>query len=366
MKKTIIFILILTLMIPSITLAEAQDVYDEKEANLLFFVQVLDYIEENYPFDINENRLMEGALKGMLQSIDPYSDYYTPEEATTIYKNLHGTFGGIGITIEEKEGYINIKNTLKDQPAEKAGIKENDIIVSIDDIDTINIGLEKASTMIQGQKGTTVKLGIKRNKEVLTFNIERDTILVNPVKSEILENKIGYIKIEEFNSHTTTETKKVLNEFDNKDIKKVILDLRDNPGGQLSEAVTISNLFVPKGDVVHIKERNKALLTHISTLEKSKYKLAVLINENSASASEIVAGAIKDRKAGTLIGTKTFGKGIVQTLMPVDDGSIIKMTTAEYLTPNKTSIHQKGIEPDIKVENTDKDLQLNKAIEILK
>ncbi|MBU5427933.1 S41 family peptidase [Tissierella pigra] len=366
MKKTIAFLLILTLLIPSTVWGESQSTYEEKEANLLFFVDVLDYIQEKYPFEIDEDKLIEGALKGMLGSLDPYSDYYNSEEAEIIYKNLFGTFGGIGVTIEEKEGYINIKNTLKDQPAQKAGIKENDLIVSVDNMDIKNLPLEKVSSMIQGEKGTAVKLGIKRGSEVLTFNIKRDIIEISPVKSEILKEKIGYIKIEEFNSQTTVETKKALNEFDNKKITKVILDLRDNPGGQLSEAVTISNLFVPKGDVVHIKEKNKALLTHVSTLEKSKYKLAVLVNENSASASEIVAGAIKDRKAGTLIGTKTFGKGIVQTLMPVDDGSIIKMTTAEYLTPNKISIHGKGIEPDIKVENTDKDLQLNKAIEILK
>lgn len=366
MKRVIAFLLILTLLIPSTAWGESQSTYEQKEANLLFFVDVLDYIQEKYPFEIDDDKLIEGALKGMLGSLDPYSDYYNSEEAEIIYKNLFGTFGGIGITIEEKEGYINIKNTLKNQPAEKAGIKENDLIVSVDNMDIKNLALEKVSTMIQGEKGTVVKLGIKRGSEVLTFNIERDIIEISPVKSEILKEKIGYIKIEEFNSQTTVETKKALNEFDNKKITKVILDLRDNPGGQLNEAVTISNLFVPKGDVVHIKEKNKALLTHVSTLEKSKYKLAVLVNENSASASEIVAGAIKDRKAGTLIGTKTFGKGIVQTLMPVDDGSIIKMTTAEYLTPNKISIHGKGIEPDIKVENTDKDLQLNKAIEILK
>ena len=366
MKKIIGFLLILTLIVPSVAWGESQSTYEEKEANLLFFVDVLDYIEENYPFEVDDNQLIEGAIKGMLRSLDPYSDYYTPEESAEIYKNLYGSFGGIGITIEEKDGYINIKDTLKEQPAEKAGIKENDLIISVDNMDIIDLGIEKVSTMIQGEKGTTVKLGVKRGSEVLTFNIERDTIVISPVKSEILENKIGYIKIEEFNSQTTMDTKKALKEFDNKNITKVILDLRDNPGGQLSQAVTISNLFVPKGDVVHIKEKNKALLTHVSTLEKSKYKLVVLVNENSASASEIVAGAIKDRKAGTLVGTRTFGKGIVQTLMPVDDGSIIKMTTAEYLTPNKISIHGKGIEPDIKVENTDKDLQLNKAIEILK
>ncbi len=163
------------------------------------------------------------------------------------------------------------------------------------------------------------------------------------------------------------EIKKALVEIDKKKAKKVILDLRDNPGGMLNQAISISGLFVPKGPVVYIKGKNKELETHTSTLEKSKYKLVLLVNENSASASEIVAGAIKDRKAGILIGTKTFGKGIVQSLNFLEDGSIVKLTTSEYLTPNKTSIHGKGIVPDIIVENTEKeDLQLKKAIEILK
>lgn len=362
--KNIIFILIFVLVAPNLAIAETQN---EQKADVVFFLEVLDYIKENYPFEIDESELIEGALKGMLQSVDPYSDYYTVEESTSMYGGLLGTFSGVGIYIEEKDGYINVKDTIKGQPAENAGVKKDDLIISIDDKDIKGIGLDKVSSMIKGPKGTKVRIGIQRKKEILTFEITRDSITINPVSYQILENNIGYIKLDEFNSQATLEIKKALVEIDKKKAKKIILDLRDNPGGMLNQAISISGLFVPKGPVVYTKRKNKELETFTSTLENSKYKLVVLVNENSASASEILAGAIKDRKAGTLIGTKTFGKGIVQSLNFIEDGSMVKLTTAEYLTPNKTSIHGKGIVPDIIVENTEKeDLQLKKAIEILR
>lgn len=366
-SKIIIFALILTLIIPSFALAETQSSPPELKADLIFFEEVLEYVKDSYPFEVDESKLIEAALKGMLQSIDPYSNYYTVEESASVYKSLMGTFSGIGIHIEEKDGYINVRDIIKSQPAEKAGVKKDDLIVSVDDVDIKDLGLEKVSSMIQGPKDTKVKLGIQREGKILTIEIVRDTISITPVHYKILENKIGYLQIDEFNTQTTQEVKKALQEFDNKNVTKVILDLRDNPGGQLTQAISIAKLFVPKGDVVHIRAKNQPLETYTSTLEKVKYKIVVLVNENSASASEIVAGAIKDRKAGTLVGTKTFGKGIVQSLLPIEDGSLIKLTTSEYLTPNKTSIHGKGIEPDIKIENTEKeDLQLKKALEILK
>ena len=364
--RGIIFILIFTLITPTLAIAESQNQIPEQEADIIFYAEVLELIMDRYPFEAKESDLIEASLKGMLQSLDPYSDYYTKKEAESMYSSLFGTFSGIGIYIEEKDGYVNVANTIKGQPAENAGIKKDDLIISIDDIDIKDIGLEKVSTMIRGPKGTKVKLGIQRGEKLLTIEITREMILVNPVHHEILKDNIGYIQLDEFNSQATLEINKVLNEFDNKKIKKVILDLRDNPGGLLNQAISVSKLFVPKGPIVHVRENGKALVTHTSTLAKSKYKLVVLVNENSASASEIFAGAIKDRKAGTLIGTKTFGKGLVQSLYPIVDGSMIKLTIAEYLTPNKISINGKGIEPDILVENTEEDFQLLKAIEILK
>lgn len=375
MKKTLsrilsillLSILLLTSITPNYALAEIQIVEENPKADLVFFEDILKLIKESYPFDIEEDKLIEAAVKGMLKSIDPYSDYYTKEEAESKFSTITGTFSGIGIYIEDKEGYINIVNTIKNQPAEKSGLKKDDLIISVEDIDIKDLGLDKVSSMIKGPKGTKVKIGLKRGDKILTFEVTRDTITINPVNYKILDDNIGYIQIEDFNSQVTIEVKKALKALDAKGVTKIVLDLRDNPGGLLNEVIDTAKLFVPRGAIVYVRNKGQALVTHTSTLAKSKYKLAVLVNENSASASEILAGAIKDRKVGTLIGTKTFGKGIIQSLIPITDGSIVKLTTAEYLTPNKISIHGKGIEPNITIKNTEKeDLQLKKAIEILK
>lgn len=366
MKKSLIALLLLVvLLMPNNAMAQTEEVREPK-ADLEFFQEVLELIKSDYPFEIEENTLIEGALKGMLQSVDSYSDYYTSEEANELFNSLNGNFSGIGVYIEEKDGYINIIGTIKGQSAEKGGIKKGDLIISVDNMDIKDMGLQRVSSMIKGPEGTNVTLGIKRGKETLTLKIKRQTIVINPVQYEIFENTIGYIYLEEFNSQATEEVKNILEHFDDKGIKKLILDLRDNPGGLFNEAISLSRLFVPKGPIVHQRNKTGSVITYSSYLEKPKYKLIVLINENTASASEIVAGAVKDRNLGLLIGTKTFGKGIIQSLIPVTGGSIVKLTTAEYLTPNKTSIHGKGIKPHITIENTNLDLQLEKAIDILK
>jgi len=368
-KKIIILLLAITLIVPNISFASNANTQLQREPDLLFFIDAFQNIKETYPFEIDEKTLIEGALKGMYQSIDNYSNYYSEEEADNLYKSLLGEFSGIGVYIEEKNSYINIKDTIKDSPGEKAGLKKDDIIVSINGIDAKGITPDSAQKSIQGEVGTKVILGIKRVNKTLPIYIEvtRAKIVINPVEFKILENKIGYIKLSEFTQSSASEAKKALEVFDKKGITKIILDLRDNPGGLLNQAIEISKQFVPSGPIVHIKEKNKDLVTHISTNQNLKYNLVVLVNENSASASEIVTGAVKDTKSGTIIGKKTYGKGIVQSMIPLENGSVIKMTTAEYLTPNKTSIHGVGVEPDIIVENTEEeDKQLLKAIEIIK
>lgn len=370
-KRIIIFLLIFSILIPGNAFASSANKLQAQvdDPDLMFLVETYQYIKDNYPFEIKDKDLIEGGLKGMLQTLDPYSDYYTPEEAAEVYKSMLGTFSGIGVYIEEKDSYINIIGTIKDSPGEKAGLKKDDLIVSINGKDTKFMSIKNAQQLIQGPIGTKVRLGIRRDNKTQPIYIEvkRDRINLNPVEYKIIQDNIGYIKLSEFNQQAMKEVNKALANFDCKDIKNVILDLRDNPGGLLSEAVNISNLFIPSGPVVHIKEKNKKLVTHISTNSGPKYKLVVLINENSASASEILAGAVKDTKAGTLIGKKTFGKGIVQSMIPLSNGGIIKMTTSEYLTPKKISIHGVGVIPDIVVENSaDIDKQLVKAIEIFK
>lgn len=370
-KKIIIFILAISMLMPANSLAVDNKSLQEKskDTDLILFIETFQFIKDNYPFEIEEKDLIEGGLKGMFQTLDPYSDYYTPEEAEEVYKSMLGTFSGIGVYIEEKDSYINIKDTIKDAPGEKAGLKKNDIIVSIDGTDTKGMSLKNIQNMIQGLIGTKVKLGIKRENKTLPIYIEitRERIVINPVEHEVLEDDIGYIKLKEFSQYATIEVNKALDDFTKEGVSKIILDLRDNPGGLLNQAIDISKIFVKEGPVVHIKEKNKPLVTHISTNKTLKYKLVVLINENSASASEIFAGAVKDTKSGYLIGQKTFGKGIVQAMIPLRNGSIIKMTTSEYLTPNKISIHGIGIMPDKVVENSGTvDLQLKEAVNQLR
>lgn len=362
MKKILSLLLAFTLILPSAALANLE----EPQADIEFFEEILDIIQEDYPFEIEESDLIEAGIKGMLQSLDPYSNYYTNEEAEDLFSDINGIFSGIGVYIEKADQYIKVYKTMKGQPAEKAGIKKDDIIISVEDIDIKGMELDKVSSMIKGQEGTTVKIGIRRDNSKLSFKVKRESITVNSVDYEIIEDDIGYIALTTFNSQSTDEMKNALDFFESKKIDKIILDIRDNPGGLFNQAIEISRLFVEKGDIVHQRRNNKALVTHKAYTDSKKYKLVVLVNENSASSSEILAGAIKDRKAGTLVGTKTFGKGIIQSLIPITGGSVVKLTTAEYLTPNKISIHGKGIEPDIMVENTTLDKQLEKAIEMLK
>lgn len=362
-------ILILTLITPTIANAEIQVHFQEvvPNVNLLFFEEVYNLIKHYYPFEVDEDELITKAIKAMLESLDPYSEYYTKDEVDNFYSSLYGSYTGIGLYIEEKDGYINVVKTMTGQPAEEAGIKAGDIIISVDGIDVKDLGVDKVSAMIKGPEGTKVKLQVKRGDKTLTFEVTRKVIEVSPVYYEIIENDIGYIKLEQFSSNATKEMKKALEELDKKGIKKIILDLRDNPGGFFNEAVSVAQLFVPKGTIVYVKDKNGILQRYDSYLKESKYQLVVLVNKNSASASEIVAGAIKDRKAGILVGTRTFGKALVQTVFPLNDGGMIKLTTAVYLTPNKTLINGVGIEPDYVVENDGfEDLQLKKAIELLK
>ncbi len=372
MKKIISMFLIILLIFPSLAMAGLQENQlpqdpEIPKVNLQFFEEVFYYITSRHPFEIEESALIEGGLKGMLQSVDPYSDYYTPDESYQIFKDIKGEFVGIGVYISEEDGYIKVVDLIPGESADLAGIEKDDIIVSIGDENIKGFGIEKSTSMIKGPKGTMVELGIKRGDKLINIKLPRKKIYINPIEYKILEDQTAYILMKEFTETGTKNLKKVLKELDEKNIENIILDLRNNPGGLLSEAINTCELFVPKGPIVHIREKDKALVTHLSSLEKVKYKLVVLVNENSASAAEILAGAVQDRKAGALVGSRSYGKGTVQNLVPLIDGGIIKLTIAEYLTPNKRSINGKGIEPDYQVENSlDEDLQLKKAREILK
>jgi len=338
--------------------------------------ETLDLLREKFiQKDLDLTKLIQGAIKGMLETVDdPYTRYMDPLTLKREQEDMfYGSFGGLGIIITVRDEQLTIISPIEDTPAFKAGIKAGDIIVEIDGQSTAGMGLDEAVNILRGEKGTPITVGIKRegNTEVIYFTIIRDIIEVTAVKERVLEDtNIGYIRITNFNINTEPELRKVLDEFkEAKNIEGIILDLRNNPGGLLDSAVEVASKFIPDGTVVHIRDR-EGVLTSISSEgnEYPQWPLVVLINEGSASASEIVAGAIKDRQRGILVGKKSFGKGVVQQVFPLSDGSGVVITTSEYYTPNQTYINNIGIEPDVLVEQVgeeEEDIQLNKALEIL-
>ena len=326
--------------------------------------------------DIDLNKIIQGAIKGMLKALDdPYTRYMDPQAFKREQEDMFlGYFGGLGVIISVKDDQITIISPIEDTPAYKAGIKAGDKIIEIDGKSTEGMGLDDAVNILRGEKGTEVTIGIKREnvEDILKFNIIRDIIEVQAVKQKIIgeENNIGYIRITTFNVNTKPELEEVLGGF-NKDsnIQGIILDLRNNPGGLLDSAIEVASEFIKEGAIVHIKDREGVKVTIQSKGNNyPPWPLIVLINEGSASASEIVSGAIQDSKRGKLLGEKTFGKGVVQQVFNLSDGSGVVITTSEYFTPNERSINHIGIEPDILIEaaeDSEEDVQLDKALELL-
>ncbi|ADG83572.1 S41 family peptidase [Thermincola potens] len=340
--------------------------------NVGTLARVISLIERNYLETVKTETLVEGAVKGIVDSLgDPYSVYMPPKMFKELQEKMQGSFGGVGIIVSMKGEHIAVIEPIKGTPAEKAGIKAGDIITKVNDKDTKDMDLDTAVGLMRGPVGTEVVLQVfrKQTNKFLNFKIVREMIEVPTVEGKILPNtKIGYIAISMFASNTDEELDKVLQEVLAHKPKGLILDLRDNPGGDLESAVRIADKFIPKGPIVYVEYRTGSDEYYEADDKRIELPLVVLINENSASASEIVAGAIKDTGSGTLVGTKTFGKGVVQSIYTLQNKAGLKLTTAKYLTPKKKDIHKKGIQPDVKVElpeNSEKDLQLEKAISIL-
>lgn len=370
-RIVLVFALIISTVfsVPAVSVAETgvQDEY-----SLGYFHQIMKLIEENYVYDVNQDELLEGALQGLFYNLDEHSEYYTKDEFDILMKDIDGNFVGVGVVIsQEPNGDIEVVTPLEGSPAESAGLKSGDKIISIDGKSIKGLNTDEVVQLISGEIGTKVKIGVQRsrNKTPINLTITRDEIKINPISHKILKGDIGYINISQFNDNTYENLLPVLKEFDSAGISDIIIDLRDNPGGLLDEVVKVSRKFIPKGPIVHIKYRDKIEETHYSYLPKAKYKLAVLVNENSASASEIFAGAVQDTKVGTIIGVTSYGKGTVQQILPLPNGDGMKLTIAEYLTPKKRSINGKGVVPDIIVKENPldltKDIQLEKAIEIV-
>lgn len=339
-------------------------------------------LENKYIGEINDEELIDGALKGYVNALgDPYTTYYTKEEMKEIMEETNGNFVGIGIYMTEniKENVIMVIKPIENSPAEKAGILPGDIITKINDIEYTGDKLEEASNKIRGEEGTKVKLEIYRNGETKEFEITRKKVVISHITTKVLEDNIGYIAISDFDGDCANEFKTKYKELEKKGITKLIIDIRNNGGGIVDKSLEIANTMIEKGSTLLITKdkKNNEDITKATENPIINMPVVVLTNEYSASASEILAGALKDNNKATLVGTKTYGKGIIQELNKLSDGSGLKVTVSEYYTPNHTAINKIGITPDVEVELSDEakkqlnleekdDNQLQKAIEILK
>ncbi len=330
-------------------------------------------IDREFIGEIDETKVLDETIKGYVNGLgDEYSEYLTAEDWEEFETLALGNYVGVGIYMStDKYDNVVVVEPIKESPAEKAGVKSGDIIVGVNDESVIGVSSEDVSNMIKGEEGTKVKITVARGDEYLDFEIERKSIKIYHVEAEMLDNNIGYIELFTFDEGCAKELKQKYTELKNQGAQKIILDLRNNTGGLVTEALDLLDLFLPKGETVLITVDAKGN-QEVSKTKDSQYikeDLVVLVNEYSASASEIVAGALKDSKRAQIVGTTTYGKGVIQSVFMLEDGSALKLTVEEYYTPSKTKIHKVGIKPDHEVEfdmESKEDVQLNKAKELLK
>ena len=335
-------------------------------------------IDENYIGDVDEEALEEGIYKGYIQGLeDPYSVYYNEEETKDLYEMTEGEYSGIGAVLSQdlESGVITLVQIYEGSPAAKAGLKDNDILTKVGDIEVTGMDLSEVVTYIKGEKGTDVDLTVLRGEdaEEITVTATRDTVEAQTVKYEMLEGQTGYLSVSEFDSVTYAQYEEALNELTDQGMTGLIVDLRNNPGGNLNTVCEMLDLVLPKGTIVYTEDKDGKRETATSDDEHQiNVPMVVLVNGNSASASEIYAGAIQDYGIGKIVGTQTYGKGVVQQIFDLGDGTSVKLTIAEYFTPNGRSIDGEGITPDVEVEyeadenNPEADNQLEKALEVMK
>ena len=343
------------------------------------FGEVLEKINKEYVDEIDQSEGMDSAINGLLQSLDPYSSYMSPETFELMQTETSGEFGGLGIEVSMEAGVVKVITPIDDTPASKAGIKAGDYIVKINNTQVQGKSLSEAVDLMRGLVGSSIELTVRRRgvKKALTFNIVREIIEVQSVKSDLLENNIGYIRLTSFNDNSSEQIKKKIEKLKkNKNVNSFILDLRNNPGGLLSQAIKISDFFLENGEIVSTKSRkkseNRKWFAKKGDITQGK-TLVVLINYGSASASEIVAGALKDHKRAIILGENSYGKGSVQSIIPLKNKGAIRLTVAKYYLPSGKSISEVGVRPDIEVTEegddfrikTDTDNQLNYAIKLL-
>ena len=343
------------------------------------FGEVLEKINREYIDEINQSESMDSAINGLLQSLDPYSSYMSPEILEEMQTETSGEFGGLGIEVGMEAGVVKVISPIDDTPASKAGLKAGDYIVKINDTQVQGKSLSEAVDLMRGPVGSSIELTVRRRgeKKALTFNITREIIEIQSVKSELLEENIGYIRLTSFNENSSDQIEKQIKKLKkNKNLNSFILDLRNNPGGLLNQAIRISDFFLENGEIVSTKSRkksdNRKWFAKKGDITDGK-TLLVLINYGSASASEIVAGALKDHKRAIVIGENSYGKGSVQSIIPLKNKGAIRLTVAKYYLPSGKSISEVGVRPDIEVNEdgdnfkirTDTDNQLNYAIKLL-
>ncbi len=343
------------------------------------FGEVLEKINKEYVDEFNQSESMDSAINGLLQSLDPYSSYMSPKIFDEMQTETSGEFGGLGIEVSMEAGVVKVISPIDDTPASRAGLKAGDYIVKINDVQVQGKSLSEAVDLMRGPVGSGIELTVRRRGErkALTFNIIREVIQVQSVKSEIIDENIGYIRLTSFNDNSSDQIEKQIKKLKkDKNLNSFILDLRNNPGGLLSQAIKISDFFLENGEIVSTKSRkkseNRKWFAKKGDITDGK-TLLVLINYGSASASEIVAGALKDHKRAIIVGENSFGKGSVQSIIPLKNRGAIRLTVAKYYLPSGKSISEVGVRPDIEVNEegddfrikTDTDNQLNYAIKLL-
>ncbi|WP_182185931.1 S41 family peptidase [Pectinatus frisingensis] len=343
-----------------------------KLADTVRFFGALRLIQTDYVNNVDNSKLIDGAITGMVNSLgDPHSVYLNQDLYKRLMEQTEGSFGGIGVVMQYNKDNqsVNVVTVMKDTPGEQAGIKQGDEIVAIDDTPTKDFSFDQIASHIRGPVGTDVTLTLKNADGQRSVKLTRATIKTSTVTHQMLNNNIGYLRIGMFSENTGKEFSAAYTDLQNQGMKGLIIDLRSNPGGLLTSCVEIAKQVVPKGTIVSTVDRSGNKETYSSELEQSAYPIVVLIDGNSASASEILAGALQDTKAATLVGTKSYGKGSVQQIIPLGEGTAIKLTIAKYYTPSGRSIDGTGIEPDVPVEldtSGNVDNQLNTAIDVMK
>ena len=373
--KILRFIILLKIILIQAVYSSENEIY--KKIDL--FGEVLEKINQEYVDEINQSESMDSAINGLLQSLDPYSAYMSPEIFREMQTETSGEFGGLGIEVGMEAGVVKVISPIDDTPASRVGIKAGDYIVKIDNAQVQGKSLSEAVELMRGPVGSEIELTIRRSgvKKALIFKVIREIIEIKSVKAELLEKNIGYIRLTSFNENSGEQIKKEIKKLEkNKNVKSYILDLRNNPGGLLSQAIKISDFFLNNGEIVSTKSRksseNRKWFAKEGDLINGK-TIVVLINYGSASASEIVAGALKDHKRAILLGENSYGKGSVQSIIPLKNNGAIRLTVAKYYLPSGKSISEVGVSPDIEVdEDTDDfkiktktDNQLNYAIKLL-